>query len=54
MNKLISIICVLMLVVGVTACSSAPEKYGNSPEQQRKNAKESHDELSTDINRGAR
>lgn len=52
MNRLISIIFSVMVVASLTACSAAPAKYGNSPEQQRKNAKEAHDELSTDTNRG--
>jgi hypothetical protein len=52
MNKLISILFLLLIALGVSACSSP--QYGNSPEQQRKNAKEAQDELSTDVNRGTR
>ena len=52
MNKQIAIMFLLLLALGVTGCSSP--NYGNTPEQQRKNAKEAQDELSTDVNRGAK
>lgn len=54
MKNLLSIICLTIAMLNLVACSSAPAKYGNSPEQQRKNAKESQDELSKDINGGER
>lgn len=53
MNKLISILYFVMIAAGITACSS-PQTYGNSPDQQRKNAKEAQDELSKDVSSGSR
>ncbi|HUX89820.1 MAG TPA: hypothetical protein VMV48_03925 [Gallionellaceae bacterium] len=52
MSKLISIMCLLLAVTGLAACSAPPNKYGNTPEQQRKNAQGAQDELSTDVSRG--
>jgi hypothetical protein len=52
MNKLISILFLLLLALSNSACTAA--KYENTPEQQRKNAKEAQEELSTDTNRGTR
>ena len=52
MNKLISILFLLLLALNVTACGSP--QYGNSPEQQRKNAKEAQEELKTNVDRGTR
>jgi hypothetical protein len=52
MKKLISALFLLLIALGVSACETP--QYGNSPEQQRKNAKEAQDELSTDVNRGTR
>lgn len=54
MKKIFFIICLAIVMFNLAACSDTPTKYGNSSEQQRKNAKEAHDELSTDVNRGAR
>ena len=54
MSKFISIIFAVLLVANFAACSAKPAKYGNSPEQQRKNAEEAQGELSTDVNRGTR
>jgi len=52
MNKLTSILLSLLLALNISACASP--QGGNSPEQQRKNAKEAQEELSTDVNKGAR
>ncbi|HQS59265.1 MAG TPA: hypothetical protein PLU16_13265 [Gallionellaceae bacterium] len=52
MKKFISILFLLLAVPSITACGSP--QYGNSPEQQRKNAKEAQEELSTDTSRGTR
>jgi hypothetical protein len=51
MRKLFSIVYLLMFVFSLAACSTT-QKSVNSPEQQRKNAKEAQDELSVDVNRG--
>jgi hypothetical protein len=50
MKKIIFRICLTIACVVMVACTTAPVNYGNSPEQQRKNAKESQGELSTDTN----
>lgn len=54
MKKLISIMCLMLLASSLSACSAPPKNYGNTPEQQRKNAQEAQEELSTDVNRGTR
>lgn len=54
MKKPFSVICLVLAVINLNACADTPTKYGNSSEQQRKNAKDAQDELSTDINRGGR
>lgn len=52
MNKLIFILFSLLFTLSISACGSP--QYGNSPEQQRKNAKEAQEELKTDVSRGTR
>lgn len=52
MNKFISILILFLFALNLSACGSP--QYGNSPEQQRKNAKEAQDELKTDVDRGTR
>jgi hypothetical protein len=55
MSKLIFIMCLLLVSFANSGCTSAPPaKYGNTPEQQRKNAQDAQGELSTDVSRGAR
>lgn len=54
MSKIFSVMCLVFFVTGMSACSSPPAKYGNTPEQQRKNAQDAQEELSTDVNRGTR
>jgi len=54
MSKIFSVMCLVFFVTGLSACSSPPAKYGNTPEQQRKNAQDAQEELSTDVNRGTR
>jgi hypothetical protein len=54
MKKLIFIMYLMLLASGLSACSAPPKNYGNTPEQQRKNAQEAQEELSTDVNRGTR
>lgn len=51
-TKYISLICVLLMIAATAGCSSP--KYGNSPDQQRKNAGEAQGELSNDIGRGSK
>lgn len=51
MRKLISIMCLLLVVFGISACSGSPKQTGNTPEQQRANSREAQDELSTDVKR---
>jgi len=52
MNKFISILFLFLLALSISACGSS--QYGNSTEQQRKNAKEAQEELKTDVDRGTR
>lgn len=52
MRKLISIMFLLLAATGMAACSAPPNKSGNTPEQQRKNAQGAQDELSNDVSRG--
>jgi len=52
MKKICYTLMMIMLALNMAACASAPS--GNTSEQQRKNAREAQDELSTDVNRGAR
>lgn len=54
MKQLTRILGVLLLAAILSACSGAPAKYGNSPDQQRKNADEAQRELSSDVSRGTR
>lgn len=54
MKQLTGILGVLLLASVLSACSGAPAKYGNSPDQQRRNADEAQKELSNDVSRGAR
>ena len=51
MRKLTIIMWVLLAAVGISACSGAPVKPANSPEQQRSHSRDAQDELSTDIKR---
>ena len=51
MNKLISIMCLLLVALSVSACTDLPAVAGNTAEQQRTHAKEAQDELSTEVNK---
>lgn len=51
MNKIISIASLLILATGLGACAGSAPYSGNSPEQQRSNAKDAQKELSTDVKR---
>jgi len=46
MSKLISILCLLMVALSISACNT-----GNSPDQQRSRSRDAQGELSTEVNR---
>ena len=51
MRKSISILCVLLVVAGLSACSQAPAKHVNAPEVQRSHAEGAQDELSSEVHK---
>jgi hypothetical protein len=51
MNKLITLMCLLLLASGLSACAGSSAYSVNSPEQQRSHSREAQDELSTDVKR---
>ena len=51
MKKLISIMCLTILVLSHVACTGTPVMNTASPEQQRANSREAQTELLTDTKR---
>jgi hypothetical protein len=51
MNKLISIMWLLLVAASISACTESPIKAGNTADQQRSNARDAQDELSTEVHR---
>lgn len=51
MNKLMAILCLLLLALSNVACTAPATNKYNTPEQQRSNSRDAQDELSTDVKR---
>lgn len=49
MRKSISVLLVLLLVAGMSACAKAPAKHVNDPETQRGHAAGAQEELSSEV-----
>ena len=51
MSRPISIVCLLLVVLCLSDCTTQVTKTEISPDQQRGNAKAAQDELSTEVHR---
>jgi predicted small lipoprotein YifL len=51
MRKSISILFVLLIVGGLSACARAPVKHVNTPDEQRSHAGQAQDELSSEVHK---
>jgi outer membrane biogenesis lipoprotein LolB len=51
MRKLISILFLLLVTLGLSACAKPPVKAVNSPDEQRSHAQGAQDELSSEIHK---
>lgn len=49
MSKLLYILCWTLVAASLSACAGPPAQTGNSAEQQRGNAREAQDELTTRV-----
>lgn len=51
MRKSISILFVLLVVAGLSACARAPVKHVNTPDEQRSHAEKAQEELSSEVHK---
>ena len=49
MRKSVSILFVLLVVAGLSACAKAPARHVNTPDEQRSHAGQAQDELSSEV-----
>ena len=51
MRKSISVLFILFVALGLSACAKPPVQQGASQEQQRSHAHEAQDELSSEVHK---